>query len=159
MSLPVFFHWDISVICPITALKLDITVFTSIPFPWPNWIRSLWSFQKNFCLCLQNDWKNKTRSHLGGGQGNFGWHHHSLRKNQVAVNLYFLWKFTRQISPFLEPLIGYLMLVVGKFWPKHNNQSIQWLTLGKKVKVLMKTDINLFEINYTNLANSIANTS
>ena len=36
-----FFRWDISVICLITALKLAVTVFNSLPFQtlWPNWLK------------------------------------------------------------------------------------------------------------------------
>jgi len=55
-SAPVFFRWDISVICPVIVLKLAVTVFTDVPFRtlWPN--RLIRSFQRTFSL-----WPNKKR--------------------------------------------------------------------------------------------------
>jgi len=47
-----FFRWDISVICPIIALKLAVTVFTSLYFrtSWPNWLIFFRSFKNKFRL-------------------------------------------------------------------------------------------------------------
>jgi len=49
------FHWGILVICPITVLKLAITVFTSTPFQtlWPNWLNFFQSFKKKNSVCDQ----------------------------------------------------------------------------------------------------------
>ena len=54
-----FFRWDISGICPVTVLKLCVTVFTSLPFRtlWPNWLNFFLSFKKKFGK-INPDWSS-----------------------------------------------------------------------------------------------------
>jgi len=43
---------------------------------------------------------------------------------QGAIFCFFLVIYTKQKSPSLEPLIGFIAFVVGKLWPKNNRSNL-----------------------------------
>ena len=65
-----FFRWGISVICPVTVLKLAVTIFTKLYF------RTLWY---NRAHCWIGHWYNKAHCWIG--------HWYNRKEHIVAVSL------------------------------------------------------------------------